>query len=114
MRISAWSSDVCSSDLSPPPLLAPDNIEHWPGQLRRYRIAGRSEERSVGKECVSTCRYRWSPYDQKKQNSTSQYTYRHTLPPRNTYETLNHLPNTCCYYPPPHLLHSYCFYNTAQ
>src|SRR3546814_15291085 len=22
----------------------------------------RSEERSVGKECVSTCRYRWSPY----------------------------------------------------
>src|SRR3546814_13513008 len=21
----------------------------------------RSEERSVGKECVSTCRYRWSP-----------------------------------------------------
>src|SRR3546814_11696026 len=40
MRISAWSSDVCSSDLPPPPLLAPDNIEHWPGQLRRYRIAG--------------------------------------------------------------------------
>src|SRR3546814_13194793 len=23
----------------------------------------RSEERRVGKECVSTCRYRWSPYD---------------------------------------------------
>src|SRR3546814_18202138 len=23
---------------------------------------GRSEERSVGKECVSTCRSRWSPY----------------------------------------------------
>src|SRR3546814_16031376 len=23
---------------------------------------GRSEERRVGKECVSTCRYRWSPY----------------------------------------------------
>src|SRR3546814_17047377 len=22
---------------------------------------GRSEERRVGKECVSTCRYRWSP-----------------------------------------------------
>src|SRR3546814_18869869 len=22
----------------------------------------RSEERRVGKECVSTCRYRWSPY----------------------------------------------------
>src|SRR3546814_16708665 len=23
---------------------------------------GRSEERRVGQECVSTCRYRWSPY----------------------------------------------------
>src|SRR3546814_13171911 len=27
----------------------------------------RSEERSVGKECVSTCRSRWSPYHQKIQ-----------------------------------------------
>src|SRR3546814_13566300 len=26
----------------------------------------RSEERRVGKECVSTCRSRWSPYHQKK------------------------------------------------
>src|SRR3546814_2604297 len=26
------------------------------------RGAGRSEERRVGKECVSTCRSRWSPY----------------------------------------------------
>src|SRR3546814_3013407 len=25
-------------------------------------MAGRSEERRVGKECVSTCRSRWSPY----------------------------------------------------
>src|SRR3546814_4297591 len=25
-------------------------------------IRGRSEERRVGKECVSTCRSRWSPY----------------------------------------------------
>src|SRR3546814_5359119 len=25
-------------------------------------IVHRSEERRVGKECVSTCRYRWSPY----------------------------------------------------
>src|SRR3546814_18407821 len=24
-------------------------------------LQGRSEERRVGKECVSTCRYRWSP-----------------------------------------------------
>src|SRR3546814_15920329 len=27
----------------------------------RREAAGRSEERRVGKECVSTCRYRWSP-----------------------------------------------------
>src|SRR3546814_3202825 len=26
------------------------------------RLPGRSEERRVGKECVSTCRSRWSPY----------------------------------------------------
>src|SRR3546814_20223079 len=26
------------------------------------RLNARSEERRVGKECVSTCRYRWSPY----------------------------------------------------
>src|SRR3546814_12574489 len=25
-------------------------------------VAARSEERRVGKECVSTCRSRWSPY----------------------------------------------------
>src|SRR3546814_12660628 len=25
-----------------------------------------SEERRVGQECVSTCRYRWSPYHYKK------------------------------------------------
>src|SRR3546814_19366172 len=33
------------------------------GLLRELRDAsGRSEERRVGKECVSTCRSRWSPY----------------------------------------------------
>src|SRR3546814_13378669 len=70
MRISDWSSDVCSSDL-----LAAD----CPGVLtiscRRFRphtissaarpSTARSEERRVGKECVSTCRYRWSPYHSK-------------------------------------------------
>src|SRR3546814_13324804 len=30
----------------------------------------RSEERRVGKECVSTCRSRWSPYNSKKKNKT--------------------------------------------
>src|SRR3546814_6500676 len=28
----------------------------------RYCCSRRSEERRVGKECVSTCRSRWSPY----------------------------------------------------
>src|SRR3546814_14979470 len=28
----------------------------------------RSEDRRVGKECVSTCRTRWSPYNEKKKN----------------------------------------------
>src|SRR3546814_12022441 len=106
MRISDWSSDVCSSDLadspgnaegmynkspsssggknSPPSL---DNgitvraraknaiaIVHFgcarlafnQGRYARIstRLIGfdRSEERRVGKECVSTCRSRWSPY----------------------------------------------------
>src|SRR3546814_18781829 len=30
----------------------------------------RSEERRAGKECVSTCRSRWSPYHYKKTTST--------------------------------------------
>src|SRR3546814_15100835 len=30
--------------------------------VRRHRSGVRSEERRVGKECVSTCRSRWSPY----------------------------------------------------
>src|SRR3546814_14889166 len=30
--------------------------------LLERRFASRSEERRVGKECVSTCRSRWSPY----------------------------------------------------
>src|SRR3546814_4404193 len=35
-----------------------------PGRRRRRCGTGswRSEERRVGKECVSTCRSRWSPY----------------------------------------------------
>src|SRR3546814_3361584 len=38
----------------------------------RLVIAGRakrSEERRVGKECVSTCRSRWSPYHYKKKTA---------------------------------------------
>src|SRR3546814_18577853 len=99
MRISDWSSDVCSSDL----------LVHWATRHGddHYRFRGReisggelaeevradltesltgaadfnrvftqngiactttrSEERRVGKECVSTCRSRWSPDHSKKQ-----------------------------------------------
>src|SRR3546814_274891 len=32
------------------------------GKQRSFGHEMRSEERRVGKECVSTCRYRWSPY----------------------------------------------------
>src|SRR3546814_14581053 len=30
--------------------------------VSNLRLPDRSEERRVGKECVSTCRSRWSPY----------------------------------------------------
>src|SRR3546814_11831855 len=33
------------------------------------RRGTRSEERRVGKECVSTCRSRWSPYHEKKKKN---------------------------------------------
>src|SRR3546814_17485237 len=33
------------------------------GQVHQAQAAGRSEERREGKECVSTCRYRGSPYN---------------------------------------------------
>src|SRR3546814_20317335 len=39
--------------------VVPGRIEH--ADLCRA-VGRRSEERSVGKECVSTCRSRWSPY----------------------------------------------------
>src|SRR3546814_17370990 len=35
------------------------------------REAGSSEERRVGKECVSTCRSRWSPYHSQKNNTST-------------------------------------------
>src|SRR3546814_16480943 len=101
MRISDWSSDVCSSDLENSPMLghflgflfthgaaqqvgAPKSVsaddlrnqhhlllihnhaigalKHWLQIRMKIIDLGRSEERRVGKECVSTCRYRWSPY----------------------------------------------------
>src|SRR3546814_11601317 len=106
MRISDWSSDVCSSDLAvddletdganallktleePPAKTLFLLVSHSPGRLlptirsrcRTLRfqpiardamttwlhelrpMIERSEERRVGKECVSTCKSRWSPY----------------------------------------------------
>src|SRR3546814_4683139 len=66
LRISDGSSDVCSSDL--PTLICsgkrPSRIPPFlPRMVCRYpSCPSRSEERRVGKECVSTCRSRWSPY----------------------------------------------------
>src|SRR3546814_2542588 len=88
MRISDWSSDVCSSDLEArhpagragAPCRRGDGRgvrlglgrDHLQGKAARSRrdllpdlrggARARSEERRVGKECVSTCRSRWSPY----------------------------------------------------
>src|SRR3546814_3988790 len=70
VRISDWSSDVCSSDL-PWGFTMPVSSAKGPtpaimlpqGGVVSTRAASiRSEERRVGKECVSTCRSRWSPY----------------------------------------------------
>src|SRR3546814_9644910 len=64
VRVSDWSSDVCSSDLTPSALGVRQS-----GVSKRIRLLEenlgvtlRSEERRVGKECVSTCRSRWSTY----------------------------------------------------
>src|SRR3546814_1826614 len=69
MRISDWSSDVCSSDLfqrtsAHRSRCRPMRRSSLKMALTRSSstIATRSEERRVGKECVSTCRSRWSPY----------------------------------------------------
>src|SRR3546814_20752233 len=113
MRISHWSSDVCSSDLDArigasggkgifrgmvpdsgtiprisdsldfaglaeksclrftsshgaPLLLHPSDADLLQALQPQYRLPAiarrrRSEERRVGKECVSTCQSRWSP-----------------------------------------------------
>src|SRR3546814_13021570 len=39
--------------------------------LDREESLKRSAERRVGKECVSTCRYRWSPSNEKKKKQQS-------------------------------------------
>src|SRR3546814_11086547 len=42
--------------------LVASELQHGIGSDRQLGGGLRSEERRVGKECVSTCRYRWSPY----------------------------------------------------
>src|SRR3546814_16471825 len=89
MRISDWSSDVCSSDLDFHVItggpgsgkstlieaLAVEGFDHMPKAGRaiiRDQVAiGRSEERRVGKEGVSTCRSRWSTTQYKKNTNDS-------------------------------------------
>src|SRR3546814_13954609 len=106
MRISDWSSDVCSSDLRLPgadlldlagdPGLEevapggvadqPEGRQHHHGEhhdLDAPAQARRPEERRVGKECVSPCRSRWSPYRQKQNTiitTHSTYPDTHTYP----------------------------------
>src|SRR3546814_18252843 len=45
---------------------------------RSFCLVRRSEERRVGKECVSTCRSRWSPYHYKKKQPTQKKINRNT------------------------------------
>src|SRR3546814_14954190 len=56
-RASAIPSSYASKDLYLTPTA--------PGGRARIPVI-RSEERRVGKECVSTCRFRWSPYHSNK------------------------------------------------
>src|SRR3546814_1859036 len=42
--------------------LTPKGLMSGPGGAQDFAAGARSEERRVGKECVSTCRSRWSPY----------------------------------------------------
>src|SRR3546814_13025410 len=92
MRISDWSSDVCSSDLGARGRAGRGRVlavaTGRAGKSRRRRgswsaspwfgnagpengamieklLEHRSEERRVGKECGSTGRYRWGPHIEK-------------------------------------------------
>src|SRR6056297_3730515 len=72
---SDWSSDVCSSDRSEEHTSELQSLrrlsyavfclrseERRVGKECVSTCRSRSEERRVGKECASTCRSRWAPY----------------------------------------------------
>src|SRR3546814_11575341 len=99
MRISDWSSDVCSSDLGDQrvgqqlqqPVVGVEHVQALPrhaagaGHAVRQRgrafarhrghagRSARSEGRRVGKEGVSTRRSRWSPEHSKKKQKSVPY-----------------------------------------
>src|SRR3546814_11712161 len=102
MRISDWSSDVCSSDLQrrarrrlaklgdvrarDKGLAGADQhhgLDGIVGQRARHAVADaaahgggqRSEERSVGQESVSECRSRWSSDHSNKKKDTEERLY---------------------------------------
>src|SRR3546814_15200818 len=92
MRISDWSSDVAlpiSQRVGAIPAAgdeqerqarrqAEQETEHiGPSTLgeRRNIVLLRSEERRVGKECVRTCRSRWSPYHSKKKRKIRKHNH---------------------------------------
>src|SRR3546814_9228581 len=58
-----WRDDGAEPRLcAAPRSLGRDRFSVRVAERVRRRDRGRSEERRVGKECVSTCRSRWSPY----------------------------------------------------
>src|SRR3546814_4592231 len=89
MRISDWSSDVCSSDLQSDQRASTLHAklveqigrcpahsgDHLPAVAARCPPADpRSEERRVGNECVSTSRSRWSTYHSKNKKYSDKCT----------------------------------------
>src|SRR3546814_16513214 len=53
-----------------PAIEAGETVPRAPGSAADRLVQLRSEERRVGKECLSTCQFLWSPYNLKKKNST--------------------------------------------
>src|SRR3546814_16503472 len=61
-RVTMQAIRVFLASRSKPYSLKADQISFALKPLRDQKKVDRSEERRVGKECVSTCRSRWSPY----------------------------------------------------